>query len=150
MIGPFSGPYFSVQSTKLKAVFVVKMFLDSSRNVLNNVFRKLLLKEQGFSGIVTSLFLKFAGNCKVLLPISKNFTVILVGCFSVLDGYAVRLQAHSYSFSARRSGVRGTSRHAETQTAYKPWICCPRVLISIYRGLQRESHRKGHEKRGTI
>ena len=49
-IGPFSGPYFSVQSTKLKAVFVVKMFLD------NNVFRKLLLKEQIFSGIVTCLF----------------------------------------------------------------------------------------------
>jgi len=62
-------------------------------------------------------------------------TVILVVCFSVLDGYAVRLQAHSYSFSARRSGDRGTSRHAEAQTAYKPWTCCSRVLISIYRGL---------------
>ena len=74
VIGPFSGPYFSVQSTKLKAVFVVKMFLDSSRNVLNNVFRKLLLKEQGFSGIVTRLFSKFAGlkYCKVFPPISKT------------------------------------------------------------------------------
>ena len=68
VIGPFSGPYFSVQSTKLKAVFVVKMFLDSSRNVLNNVFRKLLLKEQGFSGTVTRLFFKICRTFFVRCP----------------------------------------------------------------------------------
>ena len=61
--------------------------------------------------------------------------VFFVVCFSVLDGYAVRLQAHSYSFSARRPRVRGTSCNAETQTAYKPWTCVPGVLNIIYRGL---------------